>query len=694
MYKDNKFAKTLANQLRGKVDEIKSTKGSMKFKLAKFRDLKAASSILKERLEKIQDLKVLEINGTGRGYIIILQYYGVNYTVETDGYGYPIYETLTPPNDDLTIRIKDAVENPNPADEATLDPSSAPVAKPTFRPVSKKIKKIIRVKANYKEMTDEDLMTKFNDCAKLINEGKGSDDIKEEMGRLTGELISRGYAQNKEGFEKAASKKKATQNYVVYERDEATGAFIEIWAGEGHVDVLVGNSEETVETWSKDTEDVEGSSDDQDIIDWAEANMSSEFIEAKKIFEELKKSNHEPELFPPSSEWEETTKFFTSKEEAEKIAKELRDSGEYDKVGVYESTKDNSKRWHVYVSSGPGTARFYGVDGKVASKKKAAVATDYKGFIIFDTEKGKVYGGQEGSEALFEGNSISSVKAMIDEFLELHPESSKKKAAPMPIIEPSQADELPGSGPKDKGPRSRGNPKSDIERVMQHYEVDEEEAKAMMESNSIDELLPPRGSGRPDNDGKGKEVIIPEEHIEEDVERLEIILERVEDIKKEVAELMKDDEKATDKDKPKKEKDDKFKEKKPKEDDKDKKESFKKKADGEVFKAYLGTGSVDGRGGPAQYSIDVRRIAIPKDPVAFQQGIDKEEINMFVNEDNTVDAILSALNSGSVYVFQGMDSTEAMTIGMNKADVKEEARTELMGDVSGDEEEDWDVGGL
>jgi NACalpha-BTF3-like transcription factor len=41
--------------------------------------------------------------------------------------------------------------------------------------------------------------------------------------------------------------------------------------------------------------------------------------------------------------------------------------------------------------------------------------------------------------------------------------------------------------------RRMGQPKSDLERVMTHYKVSEEEAKKMLKEKSAKDLLPKRG---------------------------------------------------------------------------------------------------------------------------------------------------------------------------------------------------------
>jgi len=46
-----------------------------------------------------------------------------------------------------------------------------------------------------------------------------------------------------------------------------------------------------------------------------------------------------------------------------------------------------------------------------------------------------------------------------------------------------------------KSTRKQGQPKTDIERVMTHYDVDEKTAKKMLATKSVDELLPARGAG-------------------------------------------------------------------------------------------------------------------------------------------------------------------------------------------------------
>lgn len=46
-----------------------------------------------------------------------------------------------------------------------------------------------------------------------------------------------------------------------------------------------------------------------------------------------------------------------------------------------------------------------------------------------------------------------------------------------------------------KSGRLEGKPKTDIERVMNHYNVDEKAAKKMLSKKSVDELLPERGTG-------------------------------------------------------------------------------------------------------------------------------------------------------------------------------------------------------
>jgi len=50
----------------------------------------------------------------------------------------------------------------------------------------------------------------------------------------------------------------------------------------------------------------------------------------------------------------------------------------------------------------------------------------------------------------------------------------------------------------DEEQRRKGFPRTDLERVMNHYNVSEEEAKKMLEEKSVDELLPPRGTGLKD----------------------------------------------------------------------------------------------------------------------------------------------------------------------------------------------------
>jgi len=42
--------------------------------------------------------------------------------------------------------------------------------------------------------------------------------------------------------------------------------------------------------------------------------------------------------------------------------------------------------------------------------------------------------------------------------------------------------------------RRFGNPKTDIERLMTHYNITEKEAKKLLETKSIKKLLPIRGS--------------------------------------------------------------------------------------------------------------------------------------------------------------------------------------------------------
>jgi len=46
-----------------------------------------------------------------------------------------------------------------------------------------------------------------------------------------------------------------------------------------------------------------------------------------------------------------------------------------------------------------------------------------------------------------------------------------------------------------KPERNFGQPKSDVERVMNHYQVSEEDAEKMIEATPIEELLPERGTG-------------------------------------------------------------------------------------------------------------------------------------------------------------------------------------------------------
>jgi len=46
-----------------------------------------------------------------------------------------------------------------------------------------------------------------------------------------------------------------------------------------------------------------------------------------------------------------------------------------------------------------------------------------------------------------------------------------------------------------KSTRKQGQPKTDIERVMTHYDVDEKTAKKMLATKSVEELLPERGAG-------------------------------------------------------------------------------------------------------------------------------------------------------------------------------------------------------
>ena len=61
-----------------------------------------------------------------------------------------------------------------------------------------------------------------------------------------------------------------------------------------------------------------------------------------------------------------------------------------------------------------------------------------------------------------------------------------------------QADKIYSSLEKksQRGPGSSGTPgkpKSNVERVMNHFDVSEEEAEKMLEEKSVDELLPNRG---------------------------------------------------------------------------------------------------------------------------------------------------------------------------------------------------------
>jgi len=44
-------------------------------------------------------------------------------------------------------------------------------------------------------------------------------------------------------------------------------------------------------------------------------------------------------------------------------------------------------------------------------------------------------------------------------------------------------------------PRRFGVPRTDVERVMQHYGVSREEAERMIREQGVERLLPPRGTG-------------------------------------------------------------------------------------------------------------------------------------------------------------------------------------------------------
>ena len=52
-----------------------------------------------------------------------------------------------------------------------------------------------------------------------------------------------------------------------------------------------------------------------------------------------------------------------------------------------------------------------------------------------------------------------------------------------------------GSALEEPAMRRKGKPRTDIERVMNHYNVDEKTAKKMLSEKSVDELLPERGAG-------------------------------------------------------------------------------------------------------------------------------------------------------------------------------------------------------
>jgi hypothetical protein len=89
-------------------------------------------------------------------------------------------------------------------------------------------------------------------------------------------------------------KKKSIQNYVTYKNDGTR--FIEIWAGEGHVDILVGKIDpleggETIKVFSLETDQVDGHSEDDDIIIWVRKHMQKELKYAREIYDSLQKTS-------------------------------------------------------------------------------------------------------------------------------------------------------------------------------------------------------------------------------------------------------------------------------------------------------------------------------------------------------------------------------------------------------------------